>query len=69
MSRSSDMLRVLRFLANQDCKVQCKDICMSLDLHPRKAQFILRELIDHGFVIRDGGMPCGYKFNQDFRSE
>ena len=67
VSRSDDLLRVLRFLANQENKVQNMQIYKELGLNRKKSQLILKTLIDQGFVIKDNGHPCGYKFNQDFR--
>ena len=67
VSRSDDLLRVLRFLANQDAKVQNMQIYKELGLNRKKSQLILRALIDQGFVIKDNGCPCGYIFNQNFK--
>ena len=67
VSRSGDLLRVLRFLANQETKVQNMQIYKELGLNRKKSQLILKTLIDQGFVIKDNGCPCGYIFNQNFR--
>ena len=67
VSRSADLLRVLRFLANQETKVQNIQIYKELGLNRKKSQLILKTLIDQGFVIKDNGCPCGYIFNQNFR--
>lgn len=67
VSRSSDLLRVLKFLSNQDIKLQAIQIYKPLCLDRRKFQLIMKELIRHGFVIRDNGNPCGYKFNENFK--
>ena len=67
VSRSDDLLRVLRFLANQENKVQNMQIYKELGLNRKKSQLILKTLIDQGFVIKDNGCPCGYIFNQNFR--
>ncbi len=67
VSRSDDLLRVLRFLANQDTKVQNMQIYKELRLNRKKSQLILKTLIDQGFVIKDNGCPCGYIFNQNFK--
>lgn len=61
------MLRVLRFLANQKTKVGNRQIFTTVGISKRKSQLILNELVDQGFVTRDDGYPCGYKFNQDFK--
>lgn len=66
ISRSTDMLIVLRFLANQKTKVGNRQIFTTVGISKRKSQLILNELVDQGFVTRDDGYPCGYKFNQDF---
>ena len=67
ISRSTDMLIVLRFLANQKTKVGNRQIFTTVGISKRKSQLILNELVYQGFVTRDDGYPCGYKFNQDFR--
>ena len=67
ISRSTDMLRILRFLANQKTKVGNRQIFTTIGISKRKSQLILNELVGQGFVIKDNGYPCGYKFNQHFR--
>lgn len=67
VSRSDDLLRVLKFLANQENKVQNMQIYKELGLNRKKSQLILKALIEQGFVIKDSGCPCGYIFNQHFR--
>ena len=67
VSRSDDLLRVLKFLANQKTKVGNRQIFTTIGISKRKSQLILNELVGQGFVIKDNGHPCGYKFNQDFR--
>ena len=67
VSRSDDLLRVLRFLANQENKVQNMQIYKELGMNRKKSQLILKTLIEQGFVIKDSGCPCGYNFNQNFK--